>query len=63
MRFNTKFAKVALVAGLALSFVQSAAAEVDLQFYFPVAVGGEAAKTIDGLTCLLYTSPSPRDRS
>ncbi len=50
MRFNSKFAKAALAAGLALSFVQSAAAEVELQFFFPVAVGGKAANTIDGLT-------------
>ena len=37
---------------------------VDLEFYFPVAVGGKAADTIQELTddCLLYTSPSPRDR-
>ncbi len=51
VHFNSKFAKAALAAGLALSIVQSAAAaEVDLQFYFPVAVGGKAANTIDGLT-------------
>ena len=50
MRFNSKIAKTALAAGLALSFAQSAAAEVDLQFFFPVAVGGKAANTIDGLT-------------
>ncbi len=50
MRLNSKFAKAALAAGLALSFAQSAAAEVDLQFFFPVAVGGKAANTIDGLT-------------
>ncbi len=50
MLFNSKFAKAALVAGLALSFAQTAAAEVELQFYFPVAVGGKAAKTIDSLT-------------
>jgi sn-glycerol 3-phosphate transport system substrate-binding protein len=50
MRFKSKFAKAALAAGLALSFAQSAAAEVDLQFFFPVAVGGKAANTIDGLT-------------
>ncbi len=51
VNFNSKFAKAALAAGLALSIVQSAAAaEVDLQFYFPVAVGGKAANTIDGLT-------------
>ena len=51
MRFDTKFAKVALAAGLALSFVQGAsAADVNLQFFFPVAVGGKAANTIDSLT-------------
>ena len=50
MRFKSKITKTALAAGLALSFAQSAAAEVDLQFFFPVAVGGKAANTIDGLT-------------
>ena len=50
MSSKSKFARAALAAGLALSFAQSAAAEVDLQFFFPVAVGGKAANTIDGLT-------------
>lgn len=50
MRFNSNFTKAALAAGLALSFGQTAAAEVRLQFYFPVAVGGKAANTIDSLT-------------
>jgi sn-glycerol 3-phosphate transport system substrate-binding protein len=58
MSFKTKFAKAALVTGLAMSFVQSAAAEMDLQFYFPVAVGGGAAKTIDSLTAD-YVSQNP----
>ena len=49
MRFNSCIARAALAAGLALSFAQSAAA-VDLQFYFPVAVGGKAADTIEALT-------------
>ena len=48
MHFNSKLAKTVLAAGLAFSFAQSAAADVDLQFYFPVAVGGKAANTIDG---------------
>ncbi|MHA1153878.1 MAG: extracellular solute-binding protein, partial [Alphaproteobacteria bacterium] len=50
MRFDSKFGKAVLAAGLALSFAQNAAAEVNLQFFFPVAVGGKAANTIDGLT-------------
>ncbi len=58
MRFDSKIAKVALAAGLALSFAGSAAAEVDLQFFFPVAVGGKAANTIDGLTAD-YVSQTP----
>ncbi len=59
MRFDTKFAKVALAAGLALSFVQGAsAADVNLQFFFPVAVGGKAANTIDSLTSD-YVSQTP----
>ncbi len=58
MHMSTKFAQAALAAGLALSFAQSAAAEVDLQFYFPVAVGGKAANTIDGLTAD-YVSQTP----
>ena len=58
MRFNSNLAKAALAAGLALSFVQSAAAEVVLQFYFPVAVGGKAANTIDSLTAD-YVSQTP----
>ena len=60
MRFDTKFAKVALAAGLTLSFVQGAsAADVNLQFFFPVAVGGKAANTIDSLTSD-YVSQTPR---
>jgi sn-glycerol 3-phosphate transport system substrate-binding protein len=59
MRFDTKFAKAALAAGLALSFVQGAsAADVNLQFFFPVAVGGKAANTIDSLTSD-YVSQTP----
>jgi len=50
MRFDSKFGKAVLAAGLALSFAQNAAAEVNLQIFFPVAVGGKAANTIDGLT-------------
>jgi sn-glycerol 3-phosphate transport system substrate-binding protein len=50
MRFNSNLATAALAAGLALSFVPGAAADVNLQFYFPVAVGGKAANTIDALT-------------
>ncbi len=39
------------VAATALSFSTWASAQaVDLQFYFPVAVGGKAAETIQGLT-------------
>ncbi len=59
MLFKSKFATTALAAGLALSLAQNAAAaEVDLQFYFPVAVGGKAAKTIDALTAD-YVSQNP----
>ena len=50
MGISSKLASTVLAAGLALGFAQSAAADVDLQFYFPVAVGGKAANTIDALT-------------
>ena len=48
-----KFLKKAGVAALALSAslaTATSAFAVDLQFYFPVAVGGKAAKTIEALT-------------
>ena len=50
MGISSKLASTVLAAGMALGFAQSAAADVDLQFYFPVAVGGKAANTIDALT-------------
>ena len=40
----------AAAAALALTAAPAAAADVDLQFYFPVAVGGVAADTIERLT-------------
>ncbi|MGI9334621.1 MAG: ABC transporter substrate-binding protein [Gammaproteobacteria bacterium] len=41
---------LAMAGALALGVAQPAAAEVQLQFFFPVAVGGKAAQTIDALT-------------
>ena len=55
MRLMSKFAAVTLAAAFAAGFAAGftaspATAEVELQFYFPVAVGGKAATTIDELT-------------
>jgi len=47
-----------LAALLSFSAVSTVLAEVDLQFYFPVAVGGKAAQTIDELTAQ-YVSQTP----
>ncbi|MFD1910819.1 ABC transporter substrate-binding protein [Halodurantibacterium flavum] len=40
----------ALLSGAAFALSVSAAAAVELEFYFPVAVGGEAADTIEAMT-------------
>ena len=48
-RLLKKFSCAALAAAGSLAIAGSALA-VDLQFYFPVAVGGKAAQTIEGLT-------------
>ena len=50
MKMISKGLAAALAAGLTLGAAQEAAAEIDLQFFFPVAVGGKAATTIDELT-------------
>ena len=50
MKMLTRGLAAALAAGLTLGAAQDAAAEIDLQFFFPVAVGGKAATTIDELT-------------
>lgn len=42
--------KSSLLGASALAFSMSAALALDLEFYFPVAVGGEAAATIEALT-------------
>jgi len=42
--------KSSLLGASALALSMSAALAVDLEFYFPVAVGGEAAATIEALT-------------
>ena len=48
---NKRFWQGALAsAAIALGATTPAAADVDLQFYFPVAVGGVAAETIESLT-------------
>ncbi len=58
MQLKPKLLTAGLAAGLMLGAVQSAQAEIDLQFYFPVAVGGKAAKTIDALTAK-YVAQTP----
>ncbi len=50
MRLLPKITSLALAAGLVTGVAERAAADVDLQFFFPVAVGGKAATTIDELT-------------
>lgn len=51
-------AALAAAAILTVGAAKSALAEVDLQFYFPVAVGGKAATTIDELTAE-YVAQTP----
>lgn len=46
----SRFLKTTLLGGAALAMSASGAFAVDLEFYFPVAVGGEAAATIEALT-------------
>jgi len=50
MQMLSRGLAAALAAGLTLGAAQEATAEIDLQFFFPVAVGGKAATTIDELT-------------
>ncbi len=50
MKTISKMAGIVLTAGLVTGLGQAAAADEDLQFFFPVAVGGKAATTIDELT-------------
>jgi len=55
----SKLTSAALAAGLAFGLAgTAAAADTELQFFFPVAVGGKAAKTIDGLTAE-YVAQTP----
>lgn len=56
--FLQPLGSAALAALIGLGTVQTASAEVQLQFYFPVAVGGKAAQTIDALTGE-YVSQTP----
>jgi sn-glycerol 3-phosphate transport system substrate-binding protein len=58
MQLKPKLLATSLAAGLVLGAVHGAQAEVDLQFFFPVAVGGKAAKTIDALTAE-YVAQTP----
>ena len=58
MQLKPTLLTAGLAAGLMLGAVQGAQAEIDLQFYFPVAVGGKAAKTIDALTAK-YVAQTP----
>jgi sn-glycerol 3-phosphate transport system substrate-binding protein len=58
MQLKPKLLTTSLAAGLMLGALQGAQAEVDLQFFFPVAVGGKAAKTIDALTAA-YVAQTP----
>jgi sn-glycerol 3-phosphate transport system substrate-binding protein len=58
MRLKPTLLTTSLAAGLMLGALQGAQAAVDLQFFFPVAVGGKAAKTIDALTAE-YVAQTP----
>ncbi len=53
-----RFAKSAMLGATALALSMSTALAVDLEFYFPVAVGGEAAATIEALTTA-YMAENP----
>ena len=50
MKIRTKLFQAATALGLAMSLAHAGLAETQLQFYFPVSVGGKAADTIQGLT-------------
>ncbi len=58
MRLKSKVASIVLTACLGFGAASHVAADVSLQFYFPVAVGGKAANTIDELTAE-YVSKTP----
>ena len=58
MRLLPKITAMALAGSLVTGVAHTAAAEVDLQFFFPVAVGGKAATTIDELTAE-YVAKTP----
>lgn len=58
MRLKSKVSSIVLTACLGFGVAGSAAADVSLQFYFPVAVGGKAANTIDELTAE-YVAKTP----
>lgn len=58
MRAISKLTVAGLAACLAFGLAGQARAEVELQFFFPVAVGGKAATTIDALTAE-YVAQTP----
>ncbi len=58
MRLKSKVASIVLTACFGFGVASNAAAQVNLQFYFPVAVGGKAANTIDELTAE-YVAKTP----
>ena len=58
MRLKSKVASIVLTACLGFGVASHAVADVSLQFYFPVAVGGKAANTIDELTAE-YVAKTP----
>ncbi len=58
MRAISKILYLAFAVCLVFGAARTASAEVDLQFFFPVAVGGKAANTIDSLTAE-YVSQTP----
>ena len=47
---STKFAKIITLFICFFPFVTFSAKAIDLEFYFPVAVGGAAATTVEELT-------------
>jgi len=58
MRTRVNLASIVVAASLAMGVMGTVAADVNLQFFFPVAVGGKAANTIDELT-VDYVSQTP----
>ena len=58
MRAISRMLTLAFAVCLVFGAARTASAEVDLQFFFPVAVGGKAANTIDSLTAE-YVSQTP----